>query len=157
MTKTDQYVRYYLDQQQGNGMPVLMGSAFQRGYGLRSQVGFGMGGLFKSLIRAVMPMVKSGAKTLGKIALNTGANVLGDVLSGQNVKKAARSRINESANVLKKKAVNKLQTFSQTGSGKRVRKKTVKKATKKRKASSSDVRSSQVKKRKTTPVQDILG
>ena len=64
MTKADQYVRYYLDQQQGNGMPVFMGSTWQRGHG---QVGYGLGGLFKSL---------------GKIALKTGANVLGDVPSG---------------------------------------------------------------------------
>jgi hypothetical protein len=33
-----------------------------------------------------MPMVKSGAKTLGNIAQNTGANFVGDVLSGKNVK-----------------------------------------------------------------------
>lgn len=153
MAKTDQYVRYYLDQQQGNGMPVFIGSPWQRGHG---QVGYGLGGLFKSLARAVMPMVKSGAKTLGKIALNTGANVLGDVLSGGNVKEAAKSRINEAANVVKKKAVNKLQTFSQTGSGKRVRRKVVKKTAKKRKAPPAGVRSKQVKKRKTTQVADIF-
>ena len=35
-----------------------------------------------------MPIVKSGAK----IALNTGANVLGDVLSGKNVKESAHSQ-----------------------------------------------------------------
>ena len=112
MTKTDQYVRYYLNQQQGNGMPVFIGSAWQRGHG---QVGYGLRGLFKSLARTVMPMVKSGAKTLGKIALSTGANVLGDVLSGKNVKESAKSRINEAANVVKEKAVNKLRTISQTG------------------------------------------
>ena len=154
MTKTDQYVRYYLNQQQGNGMPVFIGSAWQCGHG---QVGYGLGGLFKSLARTVMPMVKSGAKTLGKIALNTGANVLGDVLSGKNVKEFAKSRINEAANVVKEKAVNKLRTISQTESGKRTRNKTSKKTGKKRKASSSGVRSKQIKRRKTTQVHDIFG
>ena len=51
------------------------------------QMGYGLGGLFCSVARAVMPMVKSEAKTLGKIALNWGKDV-------------------------KKKAVKKLQTLS---------------------------------------------
>ena len=78
------YIRYYLDQQQGHGMPVFRGSTWQQGYGL--------GGLFRSVARAVMPMVKSGAKALGKIALNAGANLLGDVASGKNLKEAAKAR-----------------------------------------------------------------
>jgi uncharacterized protein YidB (DUF937 family) len=134
-------------------MPVFIGSAWQRGSG---QVGYGIGGLFKSLARTIMPMVKSGAKTLGKAALNTGANVLGDVLSGKNVKEAAKSRVNETADALKQKAVNKFQKFQQTGNGKRARTKTAKNTTKKRKASPPGVRSKLVKKRKTTQVQDIF-
>ncbi|XP_028408811.1 uncharacterized protein F54H12.2-like [Dendronephthya gigantea] len=55
------YVRYYLDQQQGRGMAVFRGRPWQMGHG---QVGFGLGGLFKSVARAVMPIVKSGAKAL---------------------------------------------------------------------------------------------
>ena len=74
MTKANRYVRYYLDQQQGNGMPVFRGSQWQLGH---DQMGYDLGSLFRSVARAVMPMVKSGAKTLGNIALNTGANVLG--------------------------------------------------------------------------------
>ena len=155
------YVRYYLDQQQGRGMPVFRGSAWQQGYGL--------GGLFKSLARAAMPMVKSGAKALGKIALNTGANLLGDAVSGKNLKEAAKARGKEAANVAKNRAVNRLQTYAQTGSGRkrRRRKTTVKSRTttkrsrskkrtvKKRKASRSVTRSSQAKRRRTAP--DIFG
>lgn len=149
MTQKDRYVRYYLHQQQGNGMPVFIGSPWQRGHG---QMGFGLGGLFRSVARAVMPMVKSGAKTIGNIALNTGANFLGDVLSGKNVKESAKARMNEAKNTVKKKAVNKLQTLSQTGSGERA-----KKRVEKRKATAPTVRSRQAKKRKTTHVQDIFG
>lgn len=152
MSQADRYVRYYLEQQQGNGItPVFSGSPWQKGYG---QIGYGLGGLFRSLARTVMPMVKSGAKTLGKIALNTGANVLGDVLAGKNLKEAARSRINEAAGVVRKKAVNKLQTLGQTGRG---RKTTPRKTGKKRKRPTSTVRSTQSKKRKTFPAQDIFG
>ena len=140
------YVRYYLDQQQGNGMPVFSGSPWQAGYG--HQMGYGLGGLFRSVARAVMPMVKSGAKALGNIALKSGADFVGDVLAGKNVKEAAKARTVEAANVSKRKAINKLK--SQTGSGKRA-----KGTAKKRKASPTTARSNQTKKRKTA--QDIFG
>jgi hypothetical protein len=149
MTQTNRYVRYYLDQQHGNGMPVFMGSPWQRGYG---QMGYGLGGLFRSVARAVMPMVKSGAKELGSMALNTGANFLGDFLSGKNVKDSAKARVNEAKDTAKKKAVNMLQTLGQTGSGKRTRK-----TTKKRKAKASSSRSTQAKRRKTSRIDDIFG
>ena len=107
------YVRYYLDQQ-ARGMTVFRGSPWQIGHG---QMGYGLDGLFRSVARAVMPMVKSGAKALGNIALKSGANFVGDVLAGKNVKEAAKARTLEAANVAKRKAVNKL--MNQTGSGKR--------------------------------------
>ena len=60
------YVHYYLDQQQGHGMPVFPGSPWQAGYGHQMgaghQMGYGIGGLFRSVARAMMPMVKSGEK-----------------------------------------------------------------------------------------------
>ena len=86
---------------------------------------YGLGGLFRSVARAVMPMVKSGAKALGNIALNSGANFVGDFLAGKNVKEAATACALEAANVAKKKAINKL--MNQTGSGKRGWKQTAKK------------------------------
>lgn len=155
------YVSYYLEQQQGRGMPVFRGSPWQMGYG---QMGYGLGGLFRNVARAMMPMVKSGAKTLGKLALNAGANVLGDIASGRNLKESVKSRGKEAANVAKNKAVNRLQTYAQTGSGKRKRQKasTVRgrqtkkrKTVKKRKASTSTTRRDQTKKRRTA--LDIFG
>ena len=160
MAKTNPYVRYYLDQQQGNGMPVFMGAPWMRGYG---QVGFGLGGLFKSIARAVMPMVKVGAKALGKTALNTGVNVLNDVASGKDLKQAIKTRGKEALTDAKDKAINRLQTLAQTGSGKRTKKRSTsqtkkrKTAAKKRKASTSTIRSIQAKKRRTTRAADIFG
>ena len=127
------YLHYYLDQQ-GHGMTVFRGSLWQIGHG---QMGYGLGGLFRSVARAVMPMVKSGAKALGNIALKSGANFVGDVLAGKNVK-AAKARTLEAANVAKRKAVNKL--MNQTGSGKRGSKQAAKKTAKKRKALTSNAR-----------------
>ena len=57
------------------------------GYG---QIGCGLGGLFRSVARSVMPIVKSGARAFGNIALNSGANFVGDVLAGKNVKERKR-------------------------------------------------------------------
>ena len=146
------YVRYYLDQQ-GHGMTVFRGSPWQLGHG---QMGYGLGGLFRSIARTVMPMVKSGAKALGNIALNSGANFIGDVLAGKNVKEAAKARTREAADATKQKAVQRLQTYAQTGSGKRRKKTTEKKRAKKRKTSTHTTRSNPTKKRKTTPA-DIFG
>jgi hypothetical protein len=65
------------------------------------------------MARAVMPMVKSGAKAHGNIAMKSGADFVGDVLAGRNVKEAAKAQTVEAANVAKRKAINKLR--SQTG------------------------------------------
>ncbi len=128
---------------------VFIGSPWQRGHG---QMGYGLGGLFRSVARAVMSMVKSGVKTLGSVALRTGTNFLEDVLSGKNAKESAKARVNEAKDTVKKKAVDTFQTLRQTGSGKRA-----KKTTKKRKATTSSARSAQAKKRKTTHIDDIFG
>ena len=146
------YVRYYLDQQ-GHGMPVFRGSPWQLGHG---QMGYGLGGLFRSVARTVMPMVKSGAKALGIIALNSGANFIGDVLAGKNVKEAAKARTREAADATKQKAVQRLRAYAQTGSGRRRKKTTSKKRAEKRKTSTPTTRSNPTKKRKTTPA-DIFG
>ena len=146
------YVRYYLDQQ-GHGMTVFRGSPWQLGHG---QMGYGLGGLFRSVARTVMPMVKSGAKALGNIALNSGANFIGDVLAGKNVKEAAKARTREAADATKQKAVQRLRAYAQTGSGKRHKKPTAKQRAKKRKTSTPTTRSNPAKKRKTTPA-DIFG
>ena len=107
------YTRYYHDQQQGRGMTVFRGSPWQAGHG---QLGYGLGGLFRSIARVAMPVVKSGAKALGKIALNSGLNLLGDVMSGKNVKEdvKAKTRALEAANTAKNKAVQRVQTHAQT-------------------------------------------
>ena len=89
-----------------------------------------------------MPMVKSGAKALGNIALRSGADFVGDVLAGRNVKEAAKARNVGAANVAKRKAISRSQSKKR-------------KTVKKRKASTSTARRRQTKRRKTA--QDIFG
>ena len=104
-----------------------------------------------------MPTVKSGAKALGKIGLNTGVNLLGDVLSGKNLKTAAKARAREGVGMGRDKAVRRVQTFAQTGRGSRKRRRhqPKRKPAKKRKASTFRVRSRSAKRRKTSP-KDIF-
>ena len=55
------YEKYYLEQV--GHCQCFSGAAFQRGYGL--------GNIFASLGKLILPLVKSGAKTIGKQALKS--------------------------------------------------------------------------------------
>ena len=61
------YENYYLSQV-GHGMPYFVGARVQQGYGL--------GNLFSSIAKSVLPLVKKGAKTLGKQVLQSGVDLL---------------------------------------------------------------------------------
>ena len=80
------YVKYYKNQA-GGGDHYFRGSPVQKGYGL----GDILGGLFRS----ALPMIKQGAKMLGKEALKTGVGIAADALDGQNVKMAAKNRVRQ--------------------------------------------------------------
>ena len=157
MKKNNPYTHYYLEQQ-GRGMSVFRGSPWQMGHG---QKGYGLGGLFRSVARSVMPLVKSSAKALGNIALNSGANFVSDVLAGKNVKQAAKARALEGVNTAKTKAAQRVQRFAQTGQGRartrsRSTRRPIKRTAKKRKASVSMTRRTQTKRPRASP-RDIFG
>ena len=90
------YHDYYLHQA-GKGYPVYAGRRYQRGDGL--------GSIFGGLIRAAAPLLKRGAKTLGRQALKTGLNIVGDVAEGKNFKQSAKSRLKSTGQALLQKAV----------------------------------------------------
>ena len=71
------YENYYLSQV-GHGMPYFAGARVQQVYGL--------GNLFSSIAKSVVPLVKNDAKTLGKQVLQSGVEFASDVLQGKNVK-----------------------------------------------------------------------
>ena len=83
MNYNDHYAR-----QAGGALPYFVGAQYQRGHGL--------GSLFGGLLRSAMPLIKRGAVALGKGALKTGIRIADDVLSGQNIKTAAKRRITDS-------------------------------------------------------------
>ena len=95
-------VEQYYRNQVGTGLPVFRGNRVQRGHGL--------GSMFKGLLKSVVPLVKSGATSLGKKALSTGLDITRDVLSGQNFKDAARQRLRETGTKTLRKVQNKMQS-----------------------------------------------
>ena len=84
MTKTSYYPTFV---QSGSGLPAFRGGSMQRGYGI--------GGMFKGLLRAAAPKLKSFGKQIGKTALKTGLQTFGDVISGESLKTAVKRRAKE--------------------------------------------------------------
>ena len=121
----------YYAQQVGGALPYFAGARVQRGHGF--------GSLFGGLLRSVAPLIKRGALALGNRALKTGAQIAGDILSGENIRTAAKRRTKTAGRDL-------LQSLLVTPPGKRVKRaapsrqrRPVKRAAKRRRIAESDV------------------
>ena len=121
----------YYAQQVGGALPYFAGARVQRGHGF--------GSLFGGLLRSVAPLIKRGALALGNRALKTGAQIAGDILSGENIRTAAKRRTKTAGRDL-------LQSLLATPPGKRVKRaapsrqrRPVKRAAKTRRIAESEV------------------
>ena len=56
------------------------------------QKGYGLGGVFKGIMRSVAPKLKQGLAYVGKRALKTGLESLGDVAAGGNLKSSLKRK-----------------------------------------------------------------
>lgn len=71
--------------------PLYRGSPYQRGYGVASR-------LFHPLLRNfIVPLLKTGAKSIGRRFLETGIKVGRDYLRGKTLKKSIKKRTRQSA------------------------------------------------------------
>lgn len=102
----------YYTNQAGNGLPYYKGVSLQRGSGL--------GGIFRSMFRMVLPLFKSGAKAVGKQALRTGVDIANDYIQGKDLKNASKQRMKEATKILTDKAADKVKNM--VGGHKRKRK-----------------------------------
>ena len=88
------YEDYYVNQA-ASCMPFFAGPQQQKGYGL--------GGVLASTGRAVPPLVKSGARAIGREALRSGNQFTSDVLESKNLKPATVRRAKQAgSNLLKR-------------------------------------------------------
>lgn len=106
-----QFWQHYINQQ-GSGD---LGSFFQ---GDPYQRGSGIGSIFRSLWRGLAPILKSGAKAVGKQALRSGAQLIGDVARGESFLPALEARGREAVGDLADKAAAAAANIkAQAGSG----------------------------------------
>ena len=75
----------YYTRQVGGAPPYFVGAKVQRGQRLGSLLG--------GLLRSVAPLIIRGAVAVGKRALRTGMQIADDVMTGHNIKQAAKRRV----------------------------------------------------------------
>ena len=109
---TNSFESYYVNQA-GSGIAGFSGVKYQRGHGF-----FG-----RLLSGAVLPILKY----LGKKALNTGVGIGSDIIQGENIKSSMKKRLKKTGFDIAEDTYNKLQNYKQKGSGKRRKKKHIKK------------------------------
>lgn len=101
---------HYYSHQAGSGIGVVYrGVPYQRGHG----IGSFLGGLFRSCL----PLLSSGAKAIGKEALNAGVGLLSDMVSARPMEESIKSRLKDASSNLKRKADEKIDNLSMSGSG----------------------------------------
>lgn len=71
-----------LNSQRGRGL-YFEGMPYQRGYGIQRG-----GGFFRSILRYLMPSLKSAGKALVSEGLSTGSRILGDLSEGKDLKES---------------------------------------------------------------------
>lgn len=102
-----------------------VGDRFQKGYGLggrriNQKGGFGLGGLFskfKSLITPfltkaknyALPLLKTGAKTVGKELVKATSSIANDILDGRNINESTKDRVSTSLDDLSKRGKEQLR------------------------------------------------
>lgn len=130
----DQYNSLYNQTGNGANIPIYRGGSVQRGYGL--------GSIFSGLVKSAIPLLKSGAKSLGKTALKTGLNVARDAIEGKNIKQAFTDNLQQAGS---ETLDNLIDTVSKSSHRK--------KRTNKRRMTSNDSAIPKKKRRKNTPTK----
>lgn len=103
------YDDYYL-RQAGDGLPVFSG-----------QSGYGIGNILGGLFRAAVPLIKQGGKTLLKETTRAGLDIANDVLSGRNLKTAAKRRTEEMGSRLVHRGIESIRKPIKRSAPRRVR------------------------------------
>lgn len=108
------YEDYYI-RQVGHGGPVFQGS--------KTQKGFGLGGILGGILKSAMPLIKQGAKTLGREALRAGVGITQDVLEGRNLRTSAKTRLKRAGRSLTQQAIHGMDARSTSAGRKGIKRK----------------------------------
>jgi hypothetical protein len=106
----EHYHNYYVNQV-GRGFGVFEGSTIQHGHGI--------GSLLRGLANSTLPLLKQGAKMVGKQLLNTGAGIVRDVIDGRNFGESTRENFKEGGLALLDNISSKLQGGPHPPAGRR--------------------------------------
>ena len=116
---TTTYRNHYLNQI-GGSLPGFEGVKFQKGHGLpgfiglRNQRGHGF---FGRLFGGIGSFIKELIPSLGKRALPSAIGLAQDIISGENVGKAAKIRLTEAGKNIADETLTNLKDRLQIGSG----------------------------------------
>jgi hypothetical protein len=102
------YKEYY-ENQAGSGFPVFTGYANQKGHGL--------GGIFRTIYKFILPLFKThalpvlkrGGEVLGSEAIKAVSNIANDVITGKNIHQSTKDNVKDAINNLSQKAQSSLQ------------------------------------------------
>lgn len=100
------FINYYVNQA-GTGIGGFQGVRFQRGQGF-------FGNVYRN---AILPLLKY----FGKKALNTGMEVAGDAIDGENVLESLKTRGKRTVQDIASDAGERAKRFAQTGTGRKRR------------------------------------
>lgn len=111
------YYDEYFDVQMGSGARTGYGGISHVYIGSPNQRGHGIGSFLGGLFRRIIPLLKQGARTVGREALRSGINMTSDVVnSGVQPREAFQTRLREAGQNLKRKAEEKINSLMK-GSG----------------------------------------
>lgn len=85
---------------------------FQTGdgfHGMQFQRGAGLGAIFRSIFRTLMPLAKSAGKAIGRQALETGASIASDVVAGESARESVEKHGRTGAANLLRKAAKRME------------------------------------------------
>jgi len=138
--------------QTGGALVGFRGTPFQRGHGL--------GSIFRSLFRMIMPAARSAGKAVAKQALISGADVAGDLIQGESLKQSVKRRGAAAAENLLNRAKDKITTrkgYTKLQKGSGIGFKTKRKVIKRKKQVGFGKRKRKARTKKKKQIKDFLG
>ena len=104
-----------------NEFPQIGGASYPVFHGLPYQRGAGIGAIFKSFLRFLLPLGKEAGAAIGRQGLESTSRILGNVLEGKPLKDAVQNEARSGVKNLLHKAADRVGQME--GSGKRRKRK----------------------------------